>query len=121
MSAWLRANDIPDKDAVVEDSLEAAAERRRRLRAKRPDATLDLHGMTRDEAWIALETFFEDSQRWGLEKLLLVHGKGNHSEGEAVLKQAVQQFIENCPAAGESGQGNAALGGQGATWVILKT
>jgi DNA-nicking Smr family endonuclease len=55
-----------------------------------------------------------------MEKVLLIHGKGNHSEGEAVLKRAVLQFIEKCPYAGESGQPNVELGGNGATWVLLK-
>jgi DNA-nicking Smr family endonuclease len=121
VTAWLRINGVYDKDAESPEAEERqAAERRRRLRTKKPDSALDLHGLTRDEAWASMETFFEESRRQGLEKVLLIHGKGNHSEGEAVLKRAVLQFIEKCPYAGESGQPNAELGGSGATWVLLK-
>lgn len=99
---------------------ETGAERRRRLLSKRADAVIDLHGLTRDEAWSSLETFFQDGKGRGYEKLLIIHGKGNHSAGEAVLSRAAREFIERCPLAGESGYGNAASGGSGATWVILK-
>jgi DNA-nicking Smr family endonuclease len=121
VTAWLRVNGVYDKDAESPEMEERqAAERRRRLRTKKPDATLDLHGLSRDEAWAAMETFFEESRLGELEKILLVHGKGNHSEGEAILRRAVLQFIEKCPYAGESGQPTVELGGSGATWVLLK-
>ena len=56
----------------------------------------------------------------GAEKVLVVHGKGNHSEGESVLKRTTREFVERCPFAGESGQAEVRLGGSGATWVALK-
>jgi DNA-nicking Smr family endonuclease len=99
---------------------ENAQEKRRRLRNKKPDAQLDIHGKTRDEAWQALEVFFDDSKARGLEKVMVIHGKGNHSTGEAVLKRVVMDFIEHCPFAGESGKGKASAGGEGVTWVLLK-
>lgn len=121
MTAWLRVNGVYDKDAESrEEEDRRSAERRRRLKVKKPDAVLDLHGHTQDEAWTAMETFFEESRRQELEKVLLIHGKGNHSEKEAVLKRLVLRFIEKCPYAGESGQPNAEFGGSGATWVLLK-
>jgi DNA-nicking Smr family endonuclease len=109
-----------DKDADAGKIQADAGAERRRLLAKRADAAIDLHGLTRDEAWAALENFFNDGKRRGFEKLLIVHGKGNHSPGEAVLSRTVREFIERCPFAGKSGCGNAASGGSGATWVILK-
>lgn len=120
LTAWLRINGVPDKDAEAEDTLLPPGERRRRRLAQRPDAVIDLHGLTRDEAWAALEIFFRAGQQQGFEKLLIVHGKGNHSEGEGVLKRIVRNFIEQCPFAGESGQSPIANGGTGSTWVLLK-
>jgi DNA-nicking Smr family endonuclease len=125
LTAWLRIHGVYDKDADAEasatyESGAEAGERRRRLHRKEADATLDLHGLTQDEAWSALEFFFEDSRRQGFEKLRIVHGKGNHSDGESVLKQLARRFIERCPFAGESGHSDAASGGSGATWVLLK-
>ncbi|GHT78743.1 DNA mismatch repair protein MutS [Spirochaetia bacterium] len=120
IAVWIRRNGVYDKDAEVEESATHRGARRRRLLTKKADAELDLHGLTRDEAWTALETFFAVSRQQELEKLLIIHGKGNHTEGEAVLQRTVRQYIENCPFAGESGHGNAAQGGSGATWVLLK-
>jgi DNA-nicking Smr family endonuclease len=123
LAAWLGKNEVFDKDAedpnVNSQRLSAGEKRRRRL-AQRPDASIDLHGLTRDQAWTALEQFFDAGRRQDFQKLEIIHGKGNHSQGEAVLKRTVQEFIERCSYAGESGHGSAAEGGAGATWVLLK-
>jgi DNA-nicking Smr family endonuclease len=122
LTAWLRINEVVDKDAELSDSAAYSdkGERRRRLRAKKPDAALDLHGQTTDEARVTMDGFFRLSRQQGLEKLLIVHGKGNHSRGEAALKRVVQEYIERCAFAGESGHASASEGGSGATWVLLK-
>jgi len=116
----LRPRGIYDRDAEERGRRVGAQEKRRRLRNKKPDAQIDIHGKTRDEAWLALETFFGTSKDRGLEKVLVIHGKGNHSGGEAVLKRVVMDFIEHCPFAGESGRGKPSAGGEGVTWVLLK-
>jgi len=108
------------RDAEERGRRTGAQEKRRRLRNKKPDAQIDIHGKNRDEAWLALESFFDDSKAKGLEKVLVIHGKGNHSSGEAVLKRVVMDFIEHCPFAGESGRGKPSIGGEGVTWILLK-
>jgi DNA-nicking Smr family endonuclease len=126
LDKWISANGIQNKDEEAVDkettpSLKASAqEKRRRLRNKKPDAELDIHGQTRDEAWQVLDTFFNNAKEKEFEKVLIIHGKGNHSAGDSVLKRVVLDFIEQCPYAGESGRGKAAAGGEGATWVLLK-
>jgi DNA-nicking Smr family endonuclease len=120
LTAWLRVKGVRDKDLEEAEASESPRERRRRLLYKRPDGVLDLHGLTRDDAWAEMEVFFDSSRRQGFEKVLVVHGKGNHSGGEPVLKRAVREFIERCPFAGESGHAKAATGGSGAVWVLLK-
>jgi DNA-nicking Smr family endonuclease len=120
LNAWLMRNGVCDKDAANDESRPRAGERRRRLLRQRPDAVIDLHGLTQDEAWAALETFFENSRLNNFEKVMIIHGKGIHSEGDAVLAEISRKFIEACPFAGESGHGSAAEGGRGATWVLLK-
>jgi len=117
---WEKTNEIHDKDMESASGRFSPQERRSRLRNKKPDAEIDIHGLIREEAWTALENFFNDSKAKGLEKLLVIHGKGNHSAGEAVLKRIVMEFIEHCPFAGESGRGKSAAGGEGATWILLK-
>ena len=120
MSIPVRTRGLYDKEAGERGRRASAQEKRRRLRNKKPDAQIDIHGKTRDEAWLALESFFDDSKAKGLEKVLVIHGKGNHSTGDAVLKRVVMDFIEHCPFAGESGKGKAAAGGEGVTWILLK-
>jgi DNA-nicking Smr family endonuclease len=120
LDKWTSANGIYDKDKEEYGGQISMPENRRRLRNKRPDAELDIHGQTRDEAWQTLELFFDNAKAKGLEKILIIHGKGNHSAEEPVLKRMVMEFIEHCPFAGESGRGKATAGGEGATWVLLK-
>jgi DNA-nicking Smr family endonuclease len=120
LTTWLRFHEVYDKDAVLDEAKERPGERRRRLLHTKADAIIDLHRLTRDEAWKALKHFFSHSRQQGFEKLLIVHGKGNHSGSGAVLKQVVKTFIETCPFAGESGHGSASGGGTGVTWVVLK-
>jgi len=117
---WEESNAIYDKDTEAESDQINPRENRSRLRNKKPDAHLDIHGLTRVEAWQALNNFFNDSKEKGLKKILIIHGKGNHSTGEAVLKRMLTEFIEQCPFAGESGRGKPSTGGEGATWVLLK-
>jgi DNA-nicking Smr family endonuclease len=117
---WLRTNEIVDKDSAHPDSQENAHARRSRVKNQKPGAVLDIHGLTRNEAWQALEYFFAESRKKGLEKILVIHGKGNHSTGESILKRTVMEFIELCPYAGESGANKGSAGGTGATWVLLK-
>jgi DNA-nicking Smr family endonuclease len=120
LNKWEKNNGIYDKDREAGNKRINPWEKRNRLKNKKPEAELDIHGLTRDEAWHALEIFFNEAKGKGLEKILIIHGKGNHSTGEAVLKRTVMEFIERCPFAGESGRGKAATGGEGATWVLLK-
>ena len=113
-----------DKDLEQSEAQNSTRENRSRLLRKKPDAVIDLHGLKQDEAWAALKFFFDDAKRKGFEKLLIIHGKGNHtgfSGSEGVLKTLSRQFIESCPGAGESGYSSNRDGGSGATWVILKS
>jgi DNA-nicking Smr family endonuclease len=118
------AGGIDHKDTELDAKKEKPAQRRSRLLRKSPDETIDLHGLTRDEAWDALEAFFTNARNENLEKLLIIHGKGNHAtqkpEEAGILRETVRDFIERCPYAGESGYSSASRGGSGSSWVLLK-
>ena len=119
---WLRRYGVYDKDSNgSEDSTPAdnLAEKRR-LRTMRPQAEIDLHGMTLEEAYSALVTFFDDAVRREYQKVLIIHGKGNHSQNGPVLARFVQKFLETNTHAGETGHPKGRDGGTGSTWVILK-
>ena len=122
MELWLRRYGTTDKDAIAEEYAERTRmESREYLRTMQPEARIDLHGMTRDEAWERLEQFTADCKRRGLRKILIVHGKGNHSHGsDPVLGPMVRTFIERNKDLGTSGHPSGNQGGTGATWVIIK-
>jgi len=116
---WLQKNDLYDKDIKV-NRMTAQGKRRRRLLNSQPDDVLDIHGLTGEKAWFSLNEFFTRAKDCGYEKLRIIHGKGNHSQGESVLGHTVLKFIEQCAFAGESGFEKTINGGTGATWVFLK-
>lgn len=122
MDYWLRRHGVYDKDTHdAEDTtpFDNLAEKRR-LRTMRPQAQIDLHGMTLEEAYGALVTFFEDAVQRKYQKILIIHGKGNHSQNGPVLARFVQKFLETNAHAGETGHPKGRDGGTGSTWVILK-
>ena len=120
MELWLRRYGVDDKDARDASACRDYAMERKMLRDMRHEDEIDLHGMTRDEAEAALNMFFENSIRRGLKKILIIHGKGNHSGGGAVLAPFVRSYLEKHKRAGETGHPKSADGGTGSTWVILK-
>ncbi len=85
---------------------------------------LDLHGLSLAEAKGQVERFIIDARRSQKRCVLLVHGRGLHSEaGLAVLKEGVQQWLSKgrlaqqvlafCSARSEDG-------GTGAVYVLLR-
>ena len=88
----------------------------------RPSATLDLHGEKVEPALAKLRTFLLEATRGGHRFLLVIHGKGTHSEIGAPLREAVLSdllgtcsgFIHAFATAAQSD------GGEGATYVMLR-
>ncbi len=122
MEAWLRRYGTVDKDKLNDEYEENNRMRSREyLKNLRAEARLDLHGLTRDEAWGRLTEFTNDAIRRGFKKVEFVHGKGIHSHGtDPVLGETVRTFIEQNPHLGTSGHPDKNHGGTGVTWVLLK-
>jgi DNA-nicking Smr family endonuclease len=110
-----------NKDADTKDSEAFRLAAAQSLKTMRPEATIDLHGMTREEAWTALDSFVSTCCSRDLRKILIVHGKGNHPGSDAALYKMVRDYIECDKRLGASGHPDARLGGSGATWVAIKT
>ncbi len=90
------------------------------LKTLKPQAVLDLHGMSSAEAEEALDRFIRDCRSRGLSKVLIVHGKGLHSPGEPVLGRVVRSYLEKCPFTGAFGRAGREDGGRGASWVLIR-
>ena len=81
---------------------------------------IDLHGYTQKEAIAALEEFLHRAVTAELKLLVIIHGKGNRSGSEAVLRPLVRYWLSQqssvlgwCPAQPKHG-------GSGASYVYLR-
>ncbi len=76
-----------------------SAERLRRLAAGRPPVEMeaDLHGMSREQAYAALERDFARALAGGVRVLCIVHGRGLHSREGPVLREAVYRWLAEGP------------------------
>ena len=92
-SAALSVQPTQDPWVFVSDGI--SRERLKRLGAGRPpiERTFDLHGMTRDEALAMLEQGFDQAISAGVRVICIIHGRGLHSQGRAVLKEAVYHWL----------------------------
>jgi DNA-nicking Smr family endonuclease len=121
------ALDVSDTDEYVEGAARDA-DRLLVKKLRRGDLAveghLDLHGRSVDEAREATVKFLLASRRAGKRVVLVVHGRGRHSEGGVpVLKQKLVQWL------GRSGLSRHVLafssargsdGGAGAVYVLLR-
>lgn len=119
--------ELSGDEAFVEGAVQGFDERvRKKLRRGdfRSAGSLDLHGLTRDEAKRALERFIADAKVAGHRCVRVVTGRGLHSEGERpVLKHEVPAWLTR----GRAGRQVLAFcsarpedGGDGALYVLLR-
>ena len=95
--------------------------------------SIDLHGYTLEEANKTIEEFINNSYREKINKLIVVTGKGIHSQNEkdpyvskdlSILKYSVPEFIKNnanlMKKIIELKEAEIADGGSGAFYIYLK-
>ncbi len=89
-----------------------------------PDLTLDLHGFPEIEARGMVRDTLRRARRTGLHCVKVIHGRGLRSGGEAVLKEALPEWLAEPPL----GSWVAAFasapsrhGGPGSTLVLLRS
>lgn len=88
----------------------------------RPEAELDLHGLTVAAASARVGFFLEDAVHHGFGCVLLITGKGLHSEDGPVLRRAMERLLtERRELVLEWGLAPQRLGGKGALAVFLRT
>jgi len=88
-----------------------------------PDARVDLHGLHSPAARRAVQETIQRVSAQSKRCVLVVHGRGKHSEGEPVLKEAFLEWLAEPPIAPRvlaftSARGRD--GGVGATYVLLR-
>lgn len=82
--------------------------------------SIDLHGMTVEQAEIAVDGFLFSARERGLRKVLIIHGKGTHSDSDGTLRREIRSFLEKHSIAGEMGIPKSSEGGTGAIWVMIR-
>ncbi len=115
--------DYDEEDAIKKVPL---PRRMKQLRQGRitPDASLDLHGLTCADVAPKLKHFIQDARYHGWQTLLVITGRGLHSEsGEAVLREETELIITKLgkKEIAEWGYAPQRYGGQGAIVLFLKT
>jgi len=86
-------------------------------------AHIDLHGLNAEYAKEAFESFLKSAVNSGKNAVLIIHGRGLSSPGEAILKNKVREWLSQSywlkrVVAYTSAQSHD--GGAGATYVLLR-
>ena len=112
----------PQRRRPVADGSGVQARTRQRLRRGqlRPEATLDLHGLTRDEAHARLDAFLAKAHASGRRCVLVITGIGRGSASGGVLRRALPGWLELHPEVLDSAPAQPADGGAGACYVLLR-
>ena len=94
-----------------------------------PEARIDLHGMTRSQAYPALTGFVKRSHALGKRLVLVITGKGggletgSTSERTGVLKRQVPEWLRQRPLASlilQISEAHSRHGGNGAYYIYLR-
>ena len=120
-------NFVNNKEKVQNKDIEFKKAKKLKTRS------IDLHGYTLDEANIAIEDFINKSFQENINKLIVVTGKGLHSDNEkdpyvskdlGILKFSVPEFISNnadlMRIINEITDAKLEDGGAGAFYIFLK-
>jgi DNA-nicking Smr family endonuclease len=113
---------LEPEDAVrfVRAGMPRSVLRELRRGRRRPQAVLDLHGMSILAAERALREFLEESLTCGRDCVRIVHGKGLHSRGPGpVLRRLVDATLRSTGQVRAFVSAGPAHGGTGAVNVLL--
>ena len=120
-------NFISNKEKLLNKDANLKQNQRQKVKS------IDLHGYTLDQANKKIEDFINQNFLAGIKKLIVVTGKGLHSENEknpyvskdlSILKYSVPEYIKNnknlMNKIYEFGEAKIEDGGSGAFYIFLK-
>ena len=118
---------LSSKEKLPNKDLKSSKEKTQKIRS------LDLHGYTLQEANLKIENFIQQSYLDNVNKIIVVTGKGLHSQNEndpyaskdlSILKYSVPYFIKNnnelMKKINEIDNATIEDGGSGAFYIYLK-
>jgi len=89
----------------------------------RPEARLDLHGMTQDQAYPSLMSFLEASQAAGKRCVIVITGRGRMRDGGGILRKEAPGWLNSSTARSRVlafATARPRDGGVGALYVLLR-
>lgn len=89
--------DIPDKDFLntsIQFNSGKSSPSPNTSKNISPDDYLDLHGKTQEESIRMVQNFVKTASRQRLKSVLIITGKGKHSQEGPVIKLAVQTWLQ---------------------------
>jgi DNA-nicking Smr family endonuclease len=133
------SNNLPDKDKKDWQDFISSKDKlpnkdgKHQKKSKLEIRSIDLHGYTLDQANKIIENFIQNSYSEKINKLIVVTGKGLHSQNEkdpyvskdlSILKYSVPEFISNnknlMNMIHEIQDAKIEDGGSGAFYILLK-
>jgi DNA-nicking Smr family endonuclease len=84
------------------------------------DMTLDLHGLTVEQARMQLIDFLEECRQSGYRHVIIVHGKGFRSQHRPVIKPMVNRWLKQAEEVLAFCSAQPKDGGTGAVYVLLR-
>ncbi|MFN8063448.1 MAG: Smr/MutS family protein [Vicinamibacterales bacterium] len=118
-----RRDDEPDETEGDAGYVAHGVDRRELRKLRRgqyvPARRLDLHGLTSREALHEVRAFI-DQHRGAYRCVAIVHGRGNHSPGRAILKRDTRAFLRDHHAVLAYTDAPRDDGGSGAVYVLLR-
>jgi len=123
--AALGTLDVRFRDELPEDVPVSTARRMKQVRRGqlRVDRTLDLHGLTREQAVEKFQHFLVDAVYQGWKTVCIVTGRGLHSAEGPVLRDALEDLLRRKRPASvlEWSRAPRNLGGEGALILFLRS
>ncbi|MEO7563655.1 MAG: Smr/MutS family protein [Sphingomicrobium sp.] len=116
----------PGRPTALGDNLDGGWERRLRAGTVEPDQTLDLHGMTMDSAWTAIDRLLERSWRSGDRVVLLITGRerpDSERSGRGRIRAAVRDWLaasRHAPHIAAVRAAHRRHGGVGSLYIIMR-
>ena len=117
------APDLPELHAGSTAGSDARTMERLRRGRLRPQARLDLHGLTQDEAHRALVGFVLGAREAGRRCVLVITGRGRASFGAGVLRAQAPRWLNTAPLRAHIlgfAEAQPKDGGAGALYVLLR-
>lgn len=119
MDQWLNTHGVEKKQEQYSGG-SSIHEKRTKIKRMPYQRKLDLHGLTVNQAQTELDSFIRRCRLENIKKILIIHGKGMHSENKPILKTFVTAYLQINKHIGETGIPGRSDGGSGAVWALIR-